>query len=124
MENLLLTQDFTSLQNENEKPVSGLLPVQLERSQFVCNVVLPHKSEWMGFLTELISRLTGRNEVRWRPGQDTSLAPPFSNLRSSGSKCTVLKNVRVTLLGFFGAPRVIRRTVNCAPLPLRYPPAD
>jgi len=28
MENLLLTQDFASLQNENEKPVSGLLPVQ------------------------------------------------------------------------------------------------
>jgi len=25
MENLLPTQDFTSLQNENEKPVSGLL---------------------------------------------------------------------------------------------------
>ena len=28
----------------------------------------------------------GRNEVRWRPGQETSLAPPCSNLRSFGSK--------------------------------------
>jgi len=41
MENLLLTQDFTSLQNEN-----------------VCIVVLQHKGEWMSFLTKLISRLT------------------------------------------------------------------
>jgi len=109
VEDLLLTQYFTSLQNENKKTVSGLLPVQFESPQFVCIVVLQHKSEWMGFLTELISRLTGRNEVRWCPGQDASLAPPFSNLRSSGSKCTVLKNVRVTLLGFFGAPAVFQR---------------
>jgi len=35
----------------------------------------------------------GRNEVRWRPGQEASLEPPFSNLRSFGSKCTVLKKV-------------------------------
>jgi len=56
VENLLLTQDFTSLQNENKKAVSGLLPVQFESLQFVCIVVLQHKSEWMGFLTELISR--------------------------------------------------------------------
>jgi len=51
--------ELTSLQNENEKPVSGLLPVQFVCRQFVCIVVLQHKSEWMGFLTELISRLTG-----------------------------------------------------------------
>jgi len=48
-----------SLQNENEKPVSGLLSVQLGSSQFVCIVVLQHKSEWKSFLTELISWLTG-----------------------------------------------------------------
>jgi len=64
----------------------------------------------------------GLNEVRWRPGQEASLAPPVSNLRSSGCKCTVLKNVRVTLLRLFDAPaifqrpRVIRRPGNCAPL--------
>jgi len=46
----------------------------------------------------------GRNEVRWRPGQEASSAPPFSNLRSLGSKCTVLKKALVTLLGIFGAP--------------------
>jgi len=33
----------------------------------------------------------GRNEVRWRPGQEASLAPPCSHLRSFGSKCTALK---------------------------------
>jgi len=59
MENLPLTQDFTSLQNENEKTVSGLLSVQFVSPQFICIAVLQHKSEWMGFLTELISRLTG-----------------------------------------------------------------
>jgi len=58
MENLLLTQDFTSLKTENEKPVSGLLPMQFVSPQFVC-VGLQHEGEWMGFLTELISRLTG-----------------------------------------------------------------
>ena len=47
----------------------------------------------------------GRNEVRWRPGQEGSLAPPCSNLRSFGSKCAALKKVLATLLGFFGAPR-------------------
>jgi len=45
-----------------------------------------------------------RNEVRWCPGQEESLAPPCWNLRSFGSKCAVLKKVLVTLLGFFGAP--------------------
>ena len=53
------TQDFTSLQNENEKPVSELLPVQFVSPQYVHIVVLQHKSEWMGFLTELFYRLTG-----------------------------------------------------------------
>ena len=57
MENLSLTQDFTSLQNENEKPVSGLLPVQFVSPQFVCIVVLQHKDPWMSFLEELISWL-------------------------------------------------------------------
>ena len=47
--------------------------------------------------------LQGRNEVRWRPGQEASLAPQCSNLRSFGSKRTVLKKVLVTLLGLFGA---------------------
>jgi len=54
MENLKVTQDFTSLQIENEKPVSGLVPVQFVSPQFVCIVVLQHKSGWMSFLTELI----------------------------------------------------------------------
>jgi len=64
----------------------------------------------------------GRNEVRWRPGQEASLAPPCSKLRSFGSKCTVLMKVLVTLLGLFGDPLLTRRPGNCAPLacPPRY----
>ena len=57
MENLKLTQDFTSLQNENEKTVSGLLPVQFVSPQFVYIVVLQHKREWVSFLMELNSWL-------------------------------------------------------------------
>jgi len=54
-------------------------------------------------------------------GKMQEWCPPFSNLSFSGSKCTVLKNVRVTLLGwFFGAPAIIRRPGNCAHLPLHY----
>jgi len=44
-----------------------------------------------------------RNEVRWRPGHETSFALPCSNLRCFGSECTVLTEVLVTLLGLFGA---------------------
>jgi len=47
----------------------------------------------------------GRNEVRWRPQQEATMAPPCSNLRSFGNKCAVLKKVLVTLLGLFGGPR-------------------
>ena len=47
----------------------------------------------------------GRDEVRWRPGQKTSLVPPWSNLSSFGSKFTVLKKVLVIVLGLFVAPR-------------------
>ena len=35
----------------------------------------------------------GRNNVRWRPGQEASFEPPYSNLRPFGSKYTVLKRV-------------------------------
>jgi len=48
-----------------------------------------------------------RNEVRWRPGQEASLAPPCSNLKSFGSKYTVLKKVLVTLMGLLGARGIV-----------------
>ena len=44
------------------------------------------------------------------------LSSPYLNLRSFGSKCTVLNKVLVTLLGIFGAPAVIWHLGNCAPL--------
>jgi len=52
----------------------------------------------------LLPQQHGRNEVTWRQGQEAGLAPPCSNLRSFGSKCTVLKKVFVTLLGLYGTP--------------------
>ena len=61
----------------------------------------------------------GRNEVRWRPRLEASLAPPCSNLSSFESKCTVLKKVLVTLLGLFGVPAPIQR--HCSDL---VPPSD
>jgi len=54
----LITDSFTSLQNENEKPVSGLLPVPFVSPQNVYIVILQHKGEWMSILTELMSKLT------------------------------------------------------------------
>jgi len=48
--------------------------------------------------------MQGSNEVRWRPGQEASLAPACSNLWSFESKFTVLKKILVTLLGLFGDP--------------------
>jgi len=72
----------------------------------------------------------GRTEVKWCPGQAAGLAPPCSNLKSFGSKCTELKKEFVTLLGLYGATRsdlvppiVIWRQGICAPLPPRYAPA-
>jgi len=46
----------------------------------------------------------GRNEVRWRHGQETSLAPPCSNLRSFGSKCAV-EETTCDIVGIFRRPR-------------------
>jgi len=48
--------------------------------------------------------MEGRNEFRWRSGQEASLAPPCPNLRSFGPKYTLLKKVLAKLLGLFGAP--------------------
>jgi len=55
----------------------------------------------------------GCNKVRWRLGQNTSLPPSCPNVRSLGSKCTVLKKVLITLLGlsspsqWFGAREIV-----------------
>jgi len=111
-------------------PVSGLLPVLVVSPQFVCIAVLQHKSEWMDFLTELISRLTGRNEVRWRLVQDASLAPHFRTWGLLEANVLYWRMYVWHCYDFlappqyFSAPRVIRRPGNCAPLPLRYAPAD
>jgi len=55
LENLELTQDFRSLQNE--KLVSGLLSVQSVRPrlQYVCILVLQHQGKWMSFLSKLMT---------------------------------------------------------------------
>ena len=61
--------------------------------RYFCKQILPF---WLDNLD-----VQGRNEVRWRLGKETSLAPPCLNLRSFGSKCTVLKKVLMTLLWLF-----------------------
>jgi len=67
----------------------------------------------------------------WRPGQEASLAPPYSSLRFSKSKFTVLKKVGCDTVETFRRAQqiglsthvVMRRPVvfwypgNCAPLP-------
>jgi len=49
--------------------------------------------------------IQGRNEVRWRPGQETRLSLLCSKLRSFGSKTVLLKKVLATFLELFGVPR-------------------
>ena len=50
----------------------------------------------MGFLRRGHCVTKGHTEVRLRPGQETSLALPYLNLRPFGSKCTALKrNLRL-----------------------------
>jgi len=53
MENLELTQDFRSLQNE--KQVSSLLSIQSVSPQYTCVLVLYHQGKWMSFLSELMT---------------------------------------------------------------------
>jgi len=59
----------------------------------------------------------GCNEHRLRPGQEASLAPPCSNVRSFGRKFTVIKKVIVKLLGIFGGPsrHLVSPAVICRP---------
>ena len=59
----------------------------------------------MEFLQRVQGGTQGRIEVRCRLGQETSLAPPCSKLRSFGSKCAALTKKLTPLLGFFGAPQ-------------------
>jgi len=70
-------------------------PVILNRFQDFC--IRPTSNCWQSYQR--------RNEVRCRQGQKANLAPQYSNLRSFGSKCTVLKEAIVKYLGHFGAPR-------------------
>jgi len=54
------------------------------------------------------------------PGKETSLAPPCSNLRSFGSKCSVLKKVLMTLLGLSGPSQWFGARVIVPPCSLVY----
>jgi len=78
----------------------------------------------------------GRNEVRWRPGQEARSATPCSKLRSFRSKC--IEESTCDIVGTFrrspqtfGAPAVIWRPHSdsapgelCSPYPPRYAPVD
>jgi len=63
----------------------------------------------MGFLRRVHGVTEGLTEVRLRPGQETSLALPYSNLRSFGSKCSALKKKLATSAGTLWRLPVIRR---------------
>ena len=117
------------------KWVDGFLDgtnLQIDRSvtRLICNCATRSSLHIHGQRRGVLNYCLGHNEVRWRPGQDASLAPPFSNLRSSGSKCTVLEKVRVTLLGVFGAPALFQHPQSdlapgkFRPLGLHYAPAN
>jgi len=64
------------------------------------------------------------NEVRWRRGQEASLAPPCSILRSFGSKFTVCEESTCDIVGTFRRLMVIWRPGNCFPLTPLVTPLD
>ena len=68
------------------------------------SVIAPRISRW--YMVSCTNG-QGRTEVRWRPEQETSLEPPWSNLRSFGSKCAVLEKVLTIVLGLFGARSIV-----------------
>jgi len=65
--------------------------------------------EWRAKETfqEIVTKYQGRTKVKWRPGQETSLAPPCSNLKSFERKCAVLRKVLETLMRLFGAGGIV-----------------
>jgi len=69
----------------------------------------------MGFLRRVHCVTKGRTEVRLGPGKETSLAPPYLNLRSFGSKCTALKK-NLRHCWDFLAPLNDSAPGHCAPL--------
>jgi len=75
----------------------------LSRSRIFCPTLTSE-------LDQFLHHTQGRNEVRWYQGQEASLAPPSSNLRSFGSKFTVLMRDLATSLGLFAPPAVIRHS--------------
>ena len=110
---------------KNLKQIMATQKSQCVPGEITCKLVIRIELccvQW-SINTASVSRgvVQGRTEVRWLPEQETSLAPPCSNLRSFVSKCTVLKKVLVTLLGLFGVPALNRRPGHCALLsPPRY----
>ena len=80
------------------------------------------KASEMGFLRRLRGVTQGRTEIRWRPGKEKSLAPPCSNLRSFGSKCTILKKKLRHFWNFSAPPSESAPGVLCPPCPPRYTP--
>jgi len=58
----------------------------------------------------------GRNEGRWRPGEEASSAPPWLKLRSFGSRCRRPRSHSAPPQ-LFGFPIVIRRPGIVTPLP-------
>jgi len=65
----------------------------------------------------------GRNEVRWRPGQEATLATRVRNWCLSEANVLYWRNYLWHCWEFSAPPAVIRRPGNCALLPLpRYAP--
>ena len=69
-----------------------------------------------GFWRRVHGVTKARTEVRLRPRNETSLVPPYLNLRHFGSKCTAWKKKLATLLRLFGVHPLIRHLGHCVPL--------
>ena len=89
---------FPTCALKSAKIILDLLSFTLRRVSLISSTY----SDYSAFEFEPYTQ--GCDEDRQRLGQEASLAPPCSNLRSFGKKFTVLKKVLMKLLGLFVAP--------------------
>jgi len=69
-----------------------------------------------------LSSRQGRNEVKWRKGQEASLAPPMFKSELFRKQICCIVESTCDILGFSAIPHSDLAPGNCSPLPLVLPP--
>jgi len=100
---LAIRHPFTSLR-------SHLRFSQRLQTHFLCKIVTLR----LWFAVETYHATHGRSEVWWRPGQETSLAPPILEPKVFREQMYCIEKSTCHILGTFWHPPAIRRPGRCA----------